>query len=194
MRLTARWRAWAAHHRVHVGIFFALFYVAFSRPDAARLLPGALLVALGEGIRVWACGYLVRNEELTRDGPYRLVRHPLYLGTLLIGTGLGVLAQYGWLWVALFAVLYVGFYLPAMYVEELRLQSLFGAEYQEYMEEVPRLVPRPGRQPEWPDDEHRERKQFSWDQAQKRNREMRTVVVMAALLVLQAVKLALMQG
>lgn len=194
MRWTARWRAWAAHHRVHVGIFFALFYVAFSRPDAVRLLPGALLVAVGEGIRVWACGYLVRNEELTRDGPYRLVRHPLYLGTLLIGTGLGVLAQYGWLWVTFFAVLYLGFYLPAMYIEELRLQSLFGAEYQEYMEEVPRLLPRPGRPPEWPDDEHRAPRQFSWDQAQKRNREMRTVVVMAALIVLQTVKLALMQG
>ena len=68
MRLAARWRAWAAHHRVHVGIIFALAYVAFSRPDMTTFWYGAAIVALGEGIRVWACGHLVRNEELTRDG------------------------------------------------------------------------------------------------------------------------------
>jgi len=88
MRLTARWRAWAAHHRVHVGIVFALAYVAFSRPSAQTFWYGALLVVVGESIRVWACGHLVRNEELTRDGPYSIVRHPLYLGSLLIGLGL----------------------------------------------------------------------------------------------------------
>lgn len=190
MRLTARWRAWASHHRVHVGIFFALFYVAFSRPDATRLLAGTAIVALGEGIRVWACGYLVRNQELTRDGPYRMVRHPLYLGSLLIGLGLSLLAQHALAWAGSFAFLYLAFYLPAMYVEELRLQSLFGAEYQEYLEETPRLLPHLRRRQDWPaGTERRARKSFSWDQAQTRNRELRTVAVMAALIIVQALKL-----
>ncbi len=190
MRLTARWRAWASHHRVHVGIIFALFYVAFSPPDATRLLAGALIVVLGEGIRVWACGYLVRNEELTRDGPYQMVRHPLYLGSLLIGLGLSLLAQHGLAWAGSFAFLYLAFYLPAMYVEELRLQSLFGAEYQEYIEETPRLLPHVRRQQDWPaGSERRTRKSFSWDRAQTRNRELRTVAVMAALIIVQALKL-----
>lgn len=187
MRLSARWRALAAHHRVHVGILFALLYVAVSRPAPERLLLGALVVAAGEAIRLWACGYLVRNEILTRDGPYALVRHPLYLGSLLIGIGLASLAQYAIVWLGAFAVLYLFFYLPAMYVEELRLQSLFGAEYQEYMEEVPRLFPRPTRRPSWPE-ERRTAETFSWERA-VRNREMRTVVVMAALIVVQALKL-----
>lgn len=187
MRPNARWRAWASHHRVHVGILFALVYVALSRPSPDRLLIGAMLVATGEAIRVWACGYLVRNEVITRDGPYALVRHPLYLGSLLIGVGLAVLAQYATFWLATFAILYLGFYLPAMYIEELRLQSLFGAEYQEYMEEVPRLVPGLGRRPSWPAEE-RQPQTFSWELA-RRNREMRTVAVMALLLVVQALKL-----
>lgn len=187
MPVRARWRAWASHHRVHVGILFALLYVAVSRPDPQRLLLGAAIVATGEAIRVWACGYLVRNEVLTRDGPYALVRHPLYVGSLLIGVGLAVLAQYALVWLAAFLALYLGFYLPAMYVEELRLQSLFGAEYQEYMEEVPRLVPRLGRRAGWPE-ERRTAESFSWERAM-RNREMRTVVVMAALILVQALKL-----
>ena len=190
MRISARWRAWASHHRVHVGIVFALLYVAFSRTDAGRLIPGALVVAMGEGIRVWACGHLVRNEVLTRDGPYRHIRHPLYLGSFLIGVGLSILAQYPLAWLGFFVLLYIGFYLPAMYVEELRLQSLFGAEYQEYMEEVPRLLPRLGRRSVLQEgDGGRPRKQFSWAHAQTRNRELRTVVVMAALIVVQALKL-----
>ena len=187
MRLSARWRAFASHHRVHVGIFFALGYVAFSRPSPDRFWIGAALVALGEGIRVWACGHLVRNEVLTRDGPYRHVRHPLYLGSLLIGVGLAVLAANWWLWLAAFVLLYVAFYLPAMYVEELRLQSLFGAEYLEYMDAVPRLVPRPARREPW-SGETEAGSSFSWE-ISRRNREMRTVVVMIALLVVQALKL-----
>lgn len=188
MRLSARWRAWASHHRVHVGILFALLYVAFSRPDPERLLWGALLVATGEAIRVWACGYLVRNEILTRDGPYALVRHPLYLGSFLIGVGLALLTQHALVWLGGFLVMYAAFYLPAMYIEELRLQSLFGAEYQEYMDEVPRWFPRLWRRrPGWPE-EARAEEPFSWARARK-NREMRTVAVMAALLVVQALKL-----
>jgi protein-S-isoprenylcysteine O-methyltransferase Ste14 len=185
MRLTARWRAWAAHHRVHVGIAFALAYVAFSRPSPVTFWYGAAVVALGESIRVWACGHLVRNEELTRDGPYSVVRHPLYLGSLLIGLGLVVLAEHQWLWMTAFVALYAGFYLPAMYVEELRLQSLFGPEYLEYMDEVPRLIPSPRRRvspasPEAPTGFSREKS--------RRNREMRTVAVMILLLVVQYLK------
>jgi len=186
MRLTARWRAWAAHHRVHVGIFFAIFYVALSRPSPERFLLGAALVVTGEAIRVWACGHLVRNKVLTRHGPYARLRHPLYLGSLLIGVGLAVLAQHALVWLGAFGLLYLGFYLPAMYVEELRLQSLFGAEYQEYMEEVPRLIPRLGRASGWSDTAPSE-DGFSWEISRK-NRELRTVAVMLGLLIIQALK------
>ncbi len=187
MRLIERWRAWAAHHRVHAGILFALLYVALSRTSAERFMLGAAFVAAGEAIRVWACGHLVRNVELTRGGPYRHVRNPLYLGSLLIGLGLAALALRAPIWLAGFAVLYAGFYLPTMHVEELRLQSLFGAEYKEYLERVPRLVPgtRPG--DPWEDNAD-ERSPFSWQQARD-NRELRTVAVMVALLIVQALKL-----
>lgn len=187
MRLTARWRAWASHHRVHVGILFSLVYVALSRPDPDRLIWGAILVAIGEAIRVWACGYLVRNEVLTRDGPYALVRHPLYFGSFLIGTGLALLTEHALLWLGGFLAMYLAFYLPAMYIEELRLQSLFGAEYQEYTEEVPRWFPRLPDRTRWPE-EQRDEEPFSWLRA-RRNREMRTVAVMTVLLLVQALKL-----
>lgn len=181
--MNARWRAWAVRHRVHIGILIALVYVAFSRPSPPRFWIGVALVVGGEGIRVWACGFLIRNKVLTRGGPYSLVRHPLYAGSLLIGIGLAVLAEHWLVWLGAFALLYASMYLPAMYVEELRLQSLFGAEYKEYMEEIPRLLPRWPRRSEWPD-EARPAVRFSPDLAHA-NREIRTVAVMAGLLILQ---------
>lgn len=187
MRLIERWRAWASHHRVHAGILFALLYVALSRTSGDRFVLGAAVVIAGEAIRVWACGHLVRNVELTRGGPYRYVRNPLYLGSLLIGLGLALLAANAPIWLGGFAVLYLGFYVPTMHVEELRLQSLFGAEYQEYIEQVPRLLPAPRRSDPWVD-KATEPSPFSWQQT-RQNREFRTVAVMAALLTVQALKL-----
>lgn len=171
---------------MHIGILVALLYVAFSRPSPSRFWFGVILVVGGEAIRVWACGHLIRNKVLTRGGPYALVRHPLYAGSLLIGVGLGLLAEHALVWLGAFLVLYLTMYLPAMYVEELRLQSLFGAEYQEYMEEVPRLLPRLQRRAEWPA-EAPPAARFS-SELVKANRELRTVSVMLGLLILQWLK------
>ena len=113
MHWNARWGAWAAHHRGHVGIARALGYVGLGQPSPGRFLMGALIVAAGEAVRFWACGHLVRNERLTRTGPYRLVRHPLYLGSLLIGPGSALLTQVWWAWLAACARLYGACYLPA---------------------------------------------------------------------------------
>jgi len=186
--MSRRWRRWAAHNRVRVTMFFALVYVAFSFPDPVRLLPGALLVALGQSTRLWAAGHLQRNVELARGGPYRWVRHPLYLGSFLMGVGLALVAVHAPAWLTAFLILYVAFFWPAMHVEELRLQSLFGAEYQEFMVEVPRLLPRlwPIRRGPQPPPAG----SFSWERALA-NRELRSAAAMAALLILQGLKLVL---
>ena len=113
---------------------------------------------------------------------------PLNRASFRIGIGLALVTQHPLLWLLAFVALYIGFYWPAMYVEELRLQSLFGAAYQEYMDRVPRLLPRPPRAGDWPGTEQPQQQPFSWP-LERRNKELRTVVVMLALLVVQALKL-----
>ncbi len=169
---------------MHVGILFAILYVALSATSPERLPYGAALVIAGETIRVWACGHLERNKVIARRGPYALVRHPLYVGSLLIGTGLAFLTLHVTWWLPAFVALYVGFYMPAMHIEELRLQSLFGAEYHEYMADVPRLLPRMSAIGSSTSNGRR----FEWSRAVG-NREMRTIAVMAALLLVQLAKL-----
>ena len=179
------WRRWAAHHRVRATMLFALVYIAISSPSRSTFLLGAALVATGQALRFWAAGHLERNVALARGGPYALVRHPLYLGSLLMGLGLALGVKGAAAWLLAFVALYLGFYLPAMHVEELRLQSLFGAEYSEYIVEVPRFVPRllPVPRPEGA-----AARSFSLQRAVA-NLELRSAQAMAGLLLLQAIKL-----
>lgn len=70
---------------------------------------GIALIVLGFALRVWACTYLYLvgvvgdtfnalvppPKGYTNRGPYRLMKHPAYLGTIMIQSGIGVLAL-GW--------------------------------------------------------------------------------------------------
>jgi len=123
----------------------ALALVWSARPDVWSFLIGLVVAASGEGLRLWATGYLHKTESLTVAGPYGHVRHPLYLGTLLIGTGFAIMAQ-TWLgfavW-ALFVVGFFGYYMPYKNrIEGARLESAFGDEFRRYAAAVPALVPR----------------------------------------------------
>ena len=48
---------------------------------------GMLIAAIGLMVRIWATGWLCKNDELAMQGPYALTRNPLYLGTCLIALG-----------------------------------------------------------------------------------------------------------
>ena len=183
--IVRKWRRFTAYNRVRVTILLGLLYLAFSVPTADGLWVGSVLVAVGQGIRFWAAGFLEKNVRLANAGPYRVVRHPLYLGSLVMGLGLVVVAAAAIWWFVAYLLLFIGFFLPAIHVEELRLQSIFGAEYQDLMVEVPGLIPRPfrlrvGAAPSV--------SSFSWGRVVA-NRELRSAAAMAALIALQGAKL-----
>lgn len=109
---------------------------------------GLALVALGEGARLAAVGHIggpsrTRGDDvgsLVRSGPYAWVRNPLYVGNILLWTGVGVIA-----WPTVMALL------PAMLLhyglivrwEERTLSRALGDPYRAYLREVPRWLPRP---------------------------------------------------
>jgi protein-S-isoprenylcysteine O-methyltransferase Ste14 len=115
-----------------------------------RLLFGvAALVIFAAGmLRTWAAAYLqsevvhdseLHSDRLVADGPYRHLRNPLYLGTMLLSVGLGACAS-----VTGFAVLVAGitlFCYRLMLREEAELGASHSASYREYRERVPRILP-----------------------------------------------------
>ncbi|MDP8981069.1 MAG: isoprenylcysteine carboxylmethyltransferase family protein [Acidobacteriota bacterium] len=127
-----------ARLRVPFGFVLVIAFAWLSRPSAVSLAAGLPIAALGLALRAWAAGHLEKNSQLAESGPYRFVRNPLYVGTLIVALGLAV-ASRRWLLGAIFAVVFVFVYLPVIQLEEQHLRKLF-PEYDAYARRVPALL------------------------------------------------------
>lgn len=162
-----------ARWRVTLGFVCGALVLWLAQPSWVSLAVGAALAAVGESIRVWAAGHLEKSQEVTRSGPYRVTRHPLYLGSSLIGVGVAIAAASASLAV-LIAVYLSTTIVAAMRAEEAHLRDKFGGAYDAYARrEAPPMARR-----------------FSWPRALK-NREHHTVAGVVAGFALLALKLQL---
>jgi protein-S-isoprenylcysteine O-methyltransferase Ste14 len=134
------WSRIARRIRVPLGFVFAVLYFWLARPTWTFMFFGALLVAPGLLIRALASGHVRKNEALATSGPYNYTRNPLYLGSLLMGVGFAVAARSWWVGLAL-VVMFFAIYVPVIRDEEAYLRQKF-AEFAEYAQRVPRLIPR----------------------------------------------------
>lgn len=120
-----------ARYRVALGSAMALVTLWLARPSTGSLVSGALVAAVGAALRLWAAGHVEKSREVTSSGPYRYTRHPLYLGSAVIGVGVALAA--GHRWVGLVIVIYLASTLTAaMRAEEAHLREKFGGAYDEY--------------------------------------------------------------
>jgi hypothetical protein len=110
------------------------------RPSAATILAGVPLLLLGIAMHLWAKGCLHQEREVTTSGPYRYVRHPFYLGNLLLDAGT-VLMSGSALLMSIFPFWWAAVYIPVMQREEATMASLFGDQYRAYAGRVPLLFP-----------------------------------------------------
>jgi len=74
-------------YRQGIGMLLVAVCAYFSGPDLGTVTAGLTLAALGQIFRIYAAGFIFKNKELASNGPYALVRHPLYLGNILILAG-----------------------------------------------------------------------------------------------------------
>jgi protein-S-isoprenylcysteine O-methyltransferase Ste14 len=129
--------------------------VGWGLADGLAALPvllGAALVAVGLGLFVSTVALFARvgrgtlapwdpPERLVVEGPYRRVRHPMISGVACVL--LGEAALLGSISLLVYAGGFVAvnaLWLPL--VEEPRLRRRFGPDYEDFMERVPRWVPR----------------------------------------------------
>jgi protein-S-isoprenylcysteine O-methyltransferase Ste14 len=164
IRLLARWR-------VTLGFVFAAVVLYLAAPSVLSLAIGAAIAVAGESIRLWAAGHLEKSKEVTSSGPYRYTRHPLYLGSSLIGVGMAAASNSAL--VAAIVIAYLALTLTAaMRSEEAHLRDKFGDAYDAYAEDRAPQV-------------HRV---FSWQRALY-NREHHTIAGLLAGLALLAAKI-----
>ncbi len=111
---------------------------------------GLILMLLGLGLRIWSMRVLgayysrtlrVADEQvIVTQGPYRVIRHPGYLGTMLVWVGSG-LALANWIATVLIALLMFGVYNYRIRSEEAMLRATFGDRYRQYCQTTWKLLP-----------------------------------------------------
>ncbi|MDA3923304.1 MAG: isoprenylcysteine carboxylmethyltransferase family protein [Kiritimatiellae bacterium] len=143
-----------------LGAAVSEFLVRRCFPGMGFVAGGAAVYVAGVALRYWAF-YTLRHQfhvdvsdtsgerHLVREGPYRIMRHPLYLGGCLEIIGLPMfLGTWGAL---LFGTLiFIPLEITRAYYEERFLRKLFGSAYRQYKEEVWAFCPNPfrsGRRP-----------------------------------------------
>ncbi len=125
------WLIRIARMRVTAGFMVAVAAFWFARPSWASLGLGAVVGLTGEAIRVWAAGHLEKGLEVTSSGPYRWTRHPLYVGSSLLGLGFALASRQPL--VVAMVVAYLGVWLSvAARLEEATLRVKFGDAYDLY--------------------------------------------------------------
>lgn len=99
--------------------------------------------AVGALVRIWATLWIGgrKKQTIVDDGPYRVCRNPLYLGTFAMVLGVALFLKSAVFAVGLAFVwyLYVWYVVPA---EEHYLRGRFASAYDDYCHRVPRWFPR----------------------------------------------------
>jgi protein-S-isoprenylcysteine O-methyltransferase Ste14 len=136
---------------------FPLFYIVlfipspevFNDPVTAMVI-GFGIALLGQIIRIITIGlvYIVRGgkdrrvyaEGLVTTGIFSHCRNPLYVGNILILSGLGV-ASNSLIFMAIATPLFLFFYQAIVMAEENFLRNKFGQGFDEYCSKVNRWIP-----------------------------------------------------
>ena len=160
-----------ARRRVPLGFAAAAVVLVLAQPTWPAWIAGAAVAALGESIRIWAAGHLEKGREVTRSGPYRWMRHPLYVGSAVLAIGV-VIASRSVVVAVVVAVYMAATLTAAIRTEEAFLRRTFGDAYDRYSRSEGDPMPRA----------------FSLERA-LRNREYRAVAGIAAGFGLLAMKI-----
>ena len=148
----------SASRSVHVVLTnVAILFEVIQIPAIPRFLPlnaiilavGLIVSLLGLAIAIWARRILGQHwsgritikvdHELIRTGPYRLIRHPIYTGILVLYVGTAIVSGSCLALLALAMALFA--YARKIRLEEANLRIAFGPSYDAYCRESKALVP-----------------------------------------------------
>jgi protein-S-isoprenylcysteine O-methyltransferase Ste14 len=139
-------------YRSYTPIPFLIVMLAFNNSNIWSLIAGFLIALSGELLRLWGVSWAGSETRTTGNvggtfliisGPFAHVRNPLYVGNILLYTGIGIMSF------AIFPYLQIAglifFYLQYHFIvkeEEKYLRKAFSNGYEEYVKNVPRFIPR----------------------------------------------------
>ena len=140
-------------YRSYTPLPFVFAMILFMQPTFISIIIGFIFVLTGESIRIWSVGYAgsetrttsgVGGSNLVTQGPYALIRNPLYWGNIMIYSGFGVMsnALFPYLLIIAFAYFVFQYYLIIINEEEYLLAT-YKENFVTYCEYVKRFLPFP---------------------------------------------------
>jgi len=146
-------RALLAFHALAFGLMYFGIGLAVMRERvfiwfSGQRIVGTLVIISGAALMAWALVYfrswrfrakLDEDHELATGGPFRFLRHPLYMGLNLLALGSAVWVPTPMTWAAC-VLMIVGSDLRAR-TEETLLAQAFGEVYGEYCRRTARFIP-----------------------------------------------------
>ena len=131
--------------------------IFFMNPNIISIISGIVITVLGESIRIWAVSYAgsetrttvsVGGSNLITQGPFNYIRNPLYLGNIIIYSGIGLMSyagisSYPFPCLQLMTLVYFSFqYYFIIINEEQYLKTTFKENYLLYEDKVNRFIPK----------------------------------------------------
>ena len=114
--------------------FTVIFHWIILPVSNALMLVGLLLIVVG-----WRKIHIGKGK-LVNDGIYRYIRHPQYLGFLLLTLGMNI--QYTTVLTLIMWPLLIVLYYRLAIIEEKEVEEKFGEEYSQYKQKTPMFFPR----------------------------------------------------
>jgi protein-S-isoprenylcysteine O-methyltransferase Ste14 len=152
---TSRYDLSRYQHRRRIYLFFVILLsgsllLVTNSAWPARLIhfyieaAGVVLISAGILGRIWCTLYIGgrKSNEVVTNGPYSMMRNPLYFFSSIAAAGVG--AQTGSIILAMvFGILCSLAFLIVIKREEAFLGGTFGRDYADYCARVPRFFPKP---------------------------------------------------
>jgi protein-S-isoprenylcysteine O-methyltransferase Ste14 len=137
-----------------VSVFSSVVEWAYFTKDQSNVdsitIIGLILLVIGICFRVWSINVLGKNftatvkiteeHELIKTGPYKIIRHPSYLGAFIAIIGCPVFLNDTYTIFISCIAMVIAYYFRIT-VEEKTLSNHFGKYYEDYKKNTYRLVP-----------------------------------------------------
>lgn len=139
-------------YRSYTPIPFLLIMFLYNNPNVWSIIAGFSVALIGESIRLWGVSWAgsetrttgeVGGSFLVVSGPFSHVRNPLYVGNILIYTGLGIMSFALFPYLQILGLIFFYYqYKLIVKEEENYLAKVYGKDYENYCKNVPRFIPR----------------------------------------------------
>ena len=138
-------------YRSYTPLPLFILMILFINPHISFLISGFFVAAIGEAIRLWSVSYAgsetrttisTGGTQLVTQGPYSVIRNPLYLGNIFIYSGIGIMSNSLFPYLQIFALIYFHIqYHLIILVEEEYLFKRFKGNYILYKQCVNKFLP-----------------------------------------------------